>query len=418
MNKTSPIDRLISATRLNDTVRANPELYETTILRLKSIAEQLGLPLDVKVVYSSSRRVEHITISGMVWLIYDQYQGQTMNMLNRLFIEAEDAHPSLVYFHKVLAERLVDAGQLANALHCAAAYHSSREVLRSRSSDYTWRNVLTKTHERFLLYHEFGHRIFSNPALMPVIREHVQFLIQHQAQVTRRPLKTILRSMRKAPSAARHHQNLKAAIRDLRLEYESEEGRYYRQAQLSSLAQPQTEEEVFCDVFASDFVLMEGLNDGDDLIKVLRAIYVGLYHLQALEYLRRFPSLTNDSTDWLTDKMPHIQLRSHCLRAHLIFLYQTELRVKQQLDDNLVADSIRAFEIQLMEDQKRHYDVIYDSAIRLCDSLRRNDTLPELGRETMARLQAGLQDSQSTSTPLPTDDELKKIILIFTGWLP
>ncbi|MDT3641040.1 hypothetical protein ROM51_21000, partial [Cronobacter sakazakii] len=108
----------------------------------------------------------------------------------------------------------------------------------------------------------------------------------------------------------------------------------------------------------------------------------------------------------------------HCLRAHLIFLYQTELRVKQQLDDNLVADSIRAFEIQLMEDQKRHYDVIYDSAIRLCDSLRRNDTLPELGRETMARLQAGLQDSQSTSTPLPTDDELKKIILIFTGWLP
>ncbi len=281
-----------------------------------------------------------------------------------------------------------------------------------------WRNVLTKTHERFLLYHEFGHRIFSNPALMPVIREHVQFLIQHQAQVTRRPLKTILRSMRKAPSAARHHQNLKAAIRDLRLEYESEEGRYYRQAQLSSLAQPQTEEEVFCDVFASDFVLMEGLNDGDDLIKVLRAIYVGLYHLQALEYLRRFPSLTNDSTDWLTDKMPHIQLRSHCLRAHLIFLYQTELRVKQQLDDNLVADSIRAFEIQLMEDQKRHYDVIYDSAIRLCDSLRRNDTLPELGRETMARLQAGLQDSQSTSTPLPTDDELKKIILIFTGWLP
>ncbi|ELY2859672.1 hypothetical protein SMC83_002117 [Cronobacter sakazakii] len=418
MNKTSPIDRLISATRLNDTVRANPELYETTILRLKSIAEQLGLPLDVKVVYSSSRRVEHITISGMVWLIYDQYLGQTMNMLNRLFIEAEDAHPSLVYFHKVLAERLVDAGQLANALHCAAAYHSSREVLRSRSSDYTWRNVLTKTHERFLLYHEFGHRIFSNPALMPVIREHVQFLIQHQAQVTRRPLKTILRSMRKAPSAARHHQNLKAAIRDLRLEYESEEGRYYRQAQLSSLAQPQTEEEVFCDVFASDFVLMEGLNDGDDLIKVLRAIYVGLYHLQTLEYLRRFPSLTNDSTDWLTDKMPHIQLRSHCLRSHLIFLYQTELRVKQQLDDNLVADSIRAFEIQLMEDQKRHYDVIYDSAIRLCDSLRRNDTLPELGRETMARLQAGLQDSQSTSTPLPTDDELKKIILIFTGWLP
>ncbi|WP_234012001.1 hypothetical protein [Cronobacter sakazakii] len=138
MNKTSPIDRLISATRLNDTVRANPELYETTILRLKSIAEQLGLPLDVKVVYSSSRRVEHITISGMVWLIYDQYLGQTMNMLNRLFIEAEDAHPSLVYFHKVLAERLVDAGQLANALHCAAAYHSSREVLRSRSSDYTW----------------------------------------------------------------------------------------------------------------------------------------------------------------------------------------------------------------------------------------------------------------------------------------
>lgn len=418
MKKTSSIDRLITATRLNIGARVNETLYETTILRLKSIAEQLGLPLDIKIVYSSTRRVEHVTVSGVSWLIYDQYIGQTMNMLNRLFIESEDAHPSLIYFHKVLAERLIDVGQLANALHCASVYHSSREVLDPRHSDETWRNLLTRTHERFLLYHELGHRVFSKPTLLPVMREHVQFLIQHQVQVKKKPLNEALESFRDRPTAALHHQDFDAAIRDIRLGLESEEGQRFRQAQLSSLAKSQTEEEVFCDIFASDFVLAEGLLDGEDPIRILRAIYVGFYHLQALEYLKRFPSLSSTYTDWQTDNMPHIQSRGHCLRAHLIFLYQTELRVKQHLDEALVTDKVSAFEVQLMEDQKRHYDVIYDSAQRLCENLRVNDWLSVLGEETMKTLHNGLNYPESVPSKLPDDHDLRTIILIMTGWLP
>jgi hypothetical protein len=414
----SPIDRLVAATRLNVEARINWKLYETTVLRLKSIAEQFGLPLDVKVVYSSTRRVEHVTLAGETWLIYDQYIGQTMNMLNRLFIEASNAHPALVYFHKILAERLVEVGQLAGALHCASVYHSSRDVLSSKRSDEAWRDLLTRTHERFLLYHEFGHRVFASHTLMPVMREHVQFLIQHQIGVKKRSLQEVLDAFREAPSAAMHHQDFDASIREIKLQYESEEGQRFNQAQLVSLTQSQTEEEVFCDVFASDFVLAEGRLDGADIERVLRAIYVGFYHLQALEYLRRFPSLSSAPVNWQADNMPHIQSRGHCLRAHLIFLYQIELQVERHLDDDTVADKVRAFEIQLMEDQKHHYDVVFDSAMRLCDKLRADEWISELGEEAMRTLRHGLNSPESVTPQLPNDDDLRTAILIMTGWLP
>lgn len=418
MKNSSPIDRLVAATRLNVEARINWKLYETTVLRLKSIAEKFGLPLDIKVVYSSARRVEHVTLAGEVWLIYDQYIGQTMNMLNRLFIEATNAHPALVYFHKVLAERLVEVGQLASALHCASTYHSSRDVLCAKRSDEAWRDLLTRTHERFLLYHEFGHRVFASPTLMPVMREHVQFLIQHQIGVKQRSLQDVLESFRDTPSAAMHHQDFDASIREIKLQYESEEGQRFRQAQLVSLAESQTEEEVFCDVFASDFVLAEGRLDGADIARVLRAIYVGFYHLQALEYLRRFPSLSSASVNWQADNMPYIQSRGHCLRSHLIFRFQAELQVERQLADDTVADEVRSFEIQLMEDQKRHYDFVFDSAMRVCDSLRADDWISELGEEAMRTLRDGLNSPESVTPQSLNDDELRTVILIMTGWLP
>lgn len=418
MKNSSPIDRLIAATRLNVEARINWKLYETTVLRLESIAEQFGLPLNVKVVYSSTRRVEHVTLAGEVWLIYDQYIGQTMNMLNRLFIEASNADPALAYFHKVLAERFVEVGQLASALHCASTYHSSRDVLRSNRSDEVWRDLLTRTHERFLLYHEFGHRVFASPTLMPVKREHVQFLLQHQIGMKQRSLQDVLESFRDAPSAAMHHQDFDASVGEIKLHYESEEGQHFTQAQLISLAEPQTEEEVFCDVFASDFVLAEGRLDGADIAQVLRAIYVGFYHLQALEYLRRLPSLSSASAKWQADNMPYIQSRGHCLRSHLLFLYQAELKVERQLDDDTITDEVHTFEIQLMEDQKRHYDVVFDSAMRLRDSLLADNWISELGEQAMRTLRDGLNSPESVTPQLPNDDDLRTVILIMTGWLP
>ncbi len=253
---------------------------------------------------------------------------------------------------------------------------------------------------------------------MPVVREHVQFLLQHQIGVKQRSLQDVLELFRDAPTAALHHQDFDASIREIKLHYESEEGKNFKQAQLISLAEPQTEEEVFCDVFASDFVLAEGRLDGADIARVLRAIYVGFYHLQALEYLRRLPSLSSANANWQADNMPYIQSRGHCLRSHLLFLYQTELQVERQLDDDTVAEEVRTFEIQLMEDQKRHYDVVFDSAMRLRDSLLADNWISELGEEALRTLRDELNSPESVTPQLPNDDDLRTAILIMTGWLP
>lgn len=407
-----PIDRFIATTRTNRQDRVLAASYELAIERLRSMAEHFGLQVEVKVVYSSARRIEHITLAGKNWLIYDQYMGQSMNLLNRLFIEAEDGNPALVYFHKVLAERLVEVGRLNEALHCSKFYWNSKEVLSPKRVDELWRGLLTGIQERFLMYHEFGHRVFAEPKLMPVMREHVRSLIDHKLQVNGRSLEEEIADLREAPPAAYHHNDIDEAIRELREQHESGCAQQFTDAVSKALAEPQIEEEVFCDIFAADLISNEAYLDEFDHIRVLRAIYIGFYHLQALEYLRRFPSLPHGGVNWLDDNMPRVHARSYCLRAHLIFLLQLH-QLKTNVDKDSAAEQVQAFEIQLMEDQKRHYEVIYDSATSLCDNLRADDWITKLGEEAVQILKGGL----TPDSPSISDDELKSTILIMSGWL-
>lgn len=415
MSTNSAIDRFINATRLNMEGRVNSSLYQETISQLTSMADHFNLPTNLKIVYSAARRVELITLSGKTWIVYDQYMGQTMNLLNRLFLEAENGRPSAIYFHKVLAERLVEVGRLEEALHCASIYGTHRNELKSKRANDEWRFFLTNTHESFLLYHEFGHRIFANETLLPVIREHVSVLIGDLIKVKQRSIEEIVEAVRNAPSAAIHHQNIDDVILDIQMRDES--AQRFNDAQIAYLNDPQTFEEVFCDIIAADHVLGVTTQKGHDPIKVLRAIYIGFYHMQALEYLRRFPSLSEGPADWTIDATPKVQARAHCLRTHLIFLYHVHLYSEQNFNVADIADKVSALEVLLMEDQKRYYDVIYDSAMNLCDSLRKDSWITKLGKDAMKRLhdENKFQDQEISSM---SSDKLRSVILILTGWLP
>ena len=374
-SSTLAVNRFINATRINIANRVKPEIYQGVLSHLSALASRLDLPTEFKIVYSTSRRVELVTLSGVSWVIYDQYMGQTMNLLNRIFIEAEDKQHSIVYFHKVLAERLLEVGRLEEALHCATIYHNHREDLNLKRLDEEWRFLLIEVHEAFLLHHEFGHAVFAKETLFPIMREHASQIIEDLIKSKRRSIEKIIEDARNAPPAAIHHQNIDdfiLSIQKLDRGYNSIIG-----AQIAYLNASQTLEEVFCDIFAADLVLNIEMQKGRDIVKTLRAIYIGFYHMQAIEYLRRFPNLSNKDPDWGIDTIPQVQL---------VFLYQAHLHNDPRSISIDIQGEVLKLQTLLMDDQKRHYEIIYDSAMALCDNLRKNNWIIKLGRKAIKKL--------------------------------
>lgn len=405
------IDRLIKTTRINVSDRVRPEIYQGVISSLNALASRLNLSTEFKIVYSASRRVELIKISGTSWIIYDQYMGQTMNLLNRIFIEAQDKQASIIYFHKILAERLLEVGRLEEALHCATIYHNYRKELNPKKLNEGWRFLLTDIQEAFLLHHEFGHVVFSKEALFPIVRKHASQIIEDLIKSKQRSVEKIIEDARNAPPAAIHHQSIDDFIHDIHKSDPSYNSLI--SAQVAYLKTPETLEEVFCDIFAADLVLNLERKKGRDPVEILRAIYIGFYHMQSIEYLRRFPDLTKDR-DWNADTIPQVQARAQCLRGHLAFLYQLNIHDNPESISIDTQDKVLKFQALLMDDQKRHYDTIYDSAMAVCDNLHKNGWIKKLGKKAIKELN---QKSGYNKDNKINSSELRTIILCMTGWI-
>lgn len=416
MTSAAKIDRIINVTRLNVSERVRDHWYQQPLSIIRILAQNFGLNLNIKVIYSATRRAEHVTVGGDNWLIYDQYMGQSMNLLNRIFIESQDDQPAYSYFHKVLAERLLEVGMLSEALHCAAYYHNSRTTLDAKLTNEVWRDFLTKTQERFHMYHELGHEVFANPKLLPVMRGHSETIMAEMIQKKSRTINEVITSMREAHPAAYHHQDLETAIDEIRYQYESGEESGFHNAARAALSDAQVREEVFCDIFAADIISNEALAAERDPVETLRAAYIGFYHLQAIEYIRRFPDLGDDRLNWEYDSVPELQVRSHCLREHLLFIYELYLRFTLKACEEVISAKIQAFNVQLMEDQKRYYESIFDHVMQITDSLRESGILSRYGQKAvgaLTRTELGVDHNQDASVQ---EDTIRHVISIMTGW--
>lgn len=412
MTSVAKIDRFINATRLNVSERVIEQWYQQPLNIIRTIAQNFGVNLNIKVVYSATRRAEHVTIGGAKWLIYDQYMGQSMNLLNRIFIESQDDQPAYSYFHKVLAERLLEVGKLPEALHCAAFYHNTRTTLAAKHTDEVWRGFLTRTHERFHMYHELGHEVFADPKLLPVMREHAETILTEMIQKKSRSIDEVITSMREAPPAAYHHQDLETAIDEMR-KHDEENG--FDHAARAALSDGQVRQEVFCDIFAADILSNEALADKQDPVETLRAVYIGFYHLQAIEYIRRFPELVDDGLNWEFDAVPKLQARGHCLREHLLFIYELYLRFTLKASEDTMNAKFQAFNVQLMEDQKRYYETIFDHVMQITGGLREDGILSRYGREAVDTLSRTETDhNKHTSVQ---EDTIRQVISFMTGWV-
>lgn len=421
MNGAENIERLIKSTRKNLQPRINLQVYESIIQGVESVAESMSINLNIKIIYSPVRKGECVKLGEHTWLIYDQYMGQSMNLLNRIFIEAEDDTLAFTYFHKVLAERLLEVGKLNEALHCAKVYSRHHDRLKGKRIDERLRGTFTSVQEKFYFYHELGHQVHANPDLQPLPRALAKDLVQEQVELKSLSLEALILRVRATAPATWSQADTEAQITQLKKDFGSAEYQLFLKAMLDALMSDDLLEEVFCDVFAADILSAEALIQNIDQAEVFRAIYLGFYHLQVFEYVRRFPELERGNgrlrSDWAHDVMPNIMARSHCMKAHLLFSYRGHLRFIQGLNDDAIAEKVAAFDHQLRNDQSRYYTVIYDIAMKISEQLRRGNRIAKLGKKATSQLNAATALPQYNGVDF-TQNELRNIILASTGWKP
>jgi hypothetical protein len=414
------LERYIGATRVNYPDRILTDLYyQHYFPPIQAMADHLGVQVRLNVVYSSTRRAEQVTIEGQNWLVYDQYMGQTMNLLNRILLESEGDRPGLVYIHKILAERLLETGAKPEALFCAKVYDSERAILKGKHLNDELRSLFTVAQEKFYRYHELGHQVYGLEHFScATVRDHVDALLVGKLAFLRdQSPDMILGAFDSGSPAAFHGATRQEIERDIRDQFESESGIRYRTATLKAFDNKDLHEELFCDVLAADLTLGSWSN-ADVGTRVLRAIYAGFYHLQALALVNRhFDHEQPKSDRWMEHFVP-IQIRSHCLRTHLLFLLELHLQASGSVDDATTESRVAALSIQLMEDQRRYYEVILDPAMKMIGYLKQPGVLARLGQEGLAPVFEERPALADPANSLELDTALEIGVRWLTGLLP
>lgn len=323
-----------------------------------------------------------------------------MNLMNRIFIEAEGNKPGIVYAHKILAEKFLDYGQPLVAGFMANFYDNQREMLKSRRVDEILRGVFTMSQEQFSIYHELAHQVWAHgTSSADFLREHTRELLEEKrSHFLAETAESVMAGFETGPPEARHHAAMEEVWKDVIKQFESPEGKLQRALYLEALESPDVEEELFCDLLAAEFTASwpegEEADAGPD-IAVLRAIYVGSYHLKALALLewqtqRKLLGhvAIGDVTAGTSGVFEKIQVRNHLLKDHLAFMFRT------RLDPDLrggrgIDEQVDAFKIQLMADQARYYEAILDPFTQALGFVLGDGRIQDMDREMLERLRTG-----------------------------
>src|SRR4051812_28216856 len=101
------VEIYVQTTRRQLKKRINQDFYDKVYFpSLDWLLLSQGLRIRFVLTYSTRRHCEVITDGSNHVIVYDQYLGQTFNMLNRLLLRKRKEKLSSIYFHKLLAEQL------------------------------------------------------------------------------------------------------------------------------------------------------------------------------------------------------------------------------------------------------------------------------------------------------------------------
>jgi hypothetical protein len=139
-------------------------LYEPMFAFVAKQAAQHGIDAPASAIYTDMMRSEAITLNGKSYIVHDQYFGQVINMMNRLFLYGASRATKFTYFHKVASHILSRYGFYEEAIFAANTYRTQRRLMNHQGvqGDQFVHGIYTSMQEHFVVMHELAHVAYRN----------------------------------------------------------------------------------------------------------------------------------------------------------------------------------------------------------------------------------------------------------------
>lgn len=174
------IDKYLETTR----ILKNRDWFESHYKKYyKSIGTAINSDYDklpeLKVCYSINRTCEIIKFNDKEYLIYDQYLGQSLNMLNRLYFNSKIKDEAKTYGYKLIAEKIYTTGYYKYSKIFAITHILLKEKSSSYKIDidFNKRAIYRYVQELFIMCHELAHWMLSKKEFGDLLNIKRDFLI-------------------------------------------------------------------------------------------------------------------------------------------------------------------------------------------------------------------------------------------------
>lgn len=325
------IEEYVQFTRKVKSTEIHSDYYNKLLSNIMKAHSKDYLPKICHICHTTERSCEIIILNDLTFLLYDQYLGQSMNMLNRIYLNSSDINDGLMYANKILAENSQLIGNPKLGVFFVMQYKSLQETCSSykKEINYTLRSTYTLAQEYFVLLHEIYHfhinhtksdRQFEGvKGLLRELIDNVGDFANVQAEETANSILHDRREVFKdrslyAEKTANKFILLKETIRSLPT------SSYFGEF-AGIIEEDYFAEECICDELASrsTCAIMRQLHNVPDDV-TLSAIYLGLL------YLRLFSTLRDTALRLQTDKDDELY-EGNSFRSHLqSFFFEATIR--------------------------------------------------------------------------------------------
>jgi hypothetical protein len=267
-----------------------------------------GLPVpELELTSSWQRSCEIVELNGRTYLVYDQYLGQTLNTLNRIFVNSTDREDAEIYGLKVVGEYVLLKGRPDLAAGLLAAHSKMREQHQSYRVEQNLyvRQVFTAVQEAFVMMHELMHHYMALHRSEGIIRAAREFLVDvvetsqdlDQAVVVEEYLRdeyAVLESWGAPPPPERGTPEFERLVEEFWHDHHESKRR-----EIETIRQrDDLVEEFICDTQAAEMTFLTMRERGIPQRLILDAVFVGLMHLRTIARLERYAlSLVSESEE-------------------------------------------------------------------------------------------------------------------------
>jgi hypothetical protein len=273
-------------------------IYHDAFATIRNGLDLSDVSLELFVTYSLNARVECLSVTGNIVVIYDQYLGQCVNRLNDFALAEWPVEPVLKWGFRRLAISLAALGRFEDS-YIALELHrqwpsGQRPVSRSKQLAAA-RSLVTYAHEFFILAHECAHVALAYGRLTAATREFGD-VIEHVIDRYESARATNANHIAEAMDEAMLDDECRA-IRLGSINFSVDRdalAKAYRgrppesaeslRAQITDL--PHLREELLCDTIATELTIAHFSKLGADLMWVLPNILHVLHNLSTLEVIR------------------------------------------------------------------------------------------------------------------------------------